>query len=141
MSTSDTMLMRPKRFHHVLPPLLLCLAWLVVHQLNFAQGVAWDGTRAAQRQVAQRVSRKREPTRSAQDEADEKAEVKSLTKRMKKAPSAKELIDVLDEAMGGPVFDFIHASAAYTRLVTLKKGVPATRGLGESGASQAARSS
>ena len=46
-ATSDTMLMRPRRFHHVLPSLLLCLAWLVVHQLNFAQ-----------RQVA-RFSRKR----------------------------------------------------------------------------------
>ena len=91
-----------------------------MHQLNFAQGVAWDGTRAAQRQVA-RFSRKRQPTRSAQEDADEKREVKRLTSRMKEASSAKELIDVLDEAMGGPVFDFIHASAAYTRLVALKR--------------------
>ena len=38
-----------------------CLASLVVfdavHQLSFVQGVAWYGTRAAQRQVAQRFSR------------------------------------------------------------------------------------
>jgi len=40
---------------------------------------------------------------------------------MKEAPSAKELIDVLDEAVGGSIFDFIHASAAYTQLVTLKR--------------------
>ena len=120
MATSDTMLMRPRRFHHVLPSLLLCLAWLVVHQLNFVQGVAWDGTRAAQRQV-ERFSRKRQPTRSAQEDADEKAEVKRLTVRMKKAPSAKELVKVLDAAMDGLYFDFIHASAAYTQLVTLKR--------------------
>ena len=120
MATSDTMLMRPRRFHHVLPSLLLCLAWLVVHQLNFVQGVAWDGTRAAQRQVA-RFSRKRQLTRSAQEDADEKAEVKRLTVRMKKAPSAKELVKVLDAAMDGLYFDFIHASAAYIQLVTLKR--------------------
>ena len=68
-----------------------------------------------------RFSRKRQPTRSAQEDADEKAEVKRLTVRMKKAPSAKELVKVLDAAMDGLYFDFIHASAAYTQLVTLKR--------------------
>ena len=85
------------------------------------QGVAWDGTRAAQRQVAQRFSRKPQPTRSVQEDADEKREVKRLTSRMKKAPSAKELVKVLDAAMDGLYFDFIHASAAYTQLVALKR--------------------
>ena len=121
MAPSDAMRRRPRRFHRAVPCLLLCAASLVVHQLNFVQGVAWDGTRAAQRQVAQRFSRKPQPTRSVQEDADEKREVKRLTSRMKKASSAKELVKVLDAAMDGLYFDFIHASAAYTQLVTLKR--------------------
>ena len=124
MATSDAMSRRPRRFHRAAPCLLLCAASLglfdVLHRLSFVQGVVWYGTRAAQRQVAQRFSRQRKPTRGEPDAYD-KAKVKRLTSRMKKAPSAKELINVLDEAMGGPVFDFIHASAAYTQLVTLKR--------------------
>ena len=39
---------------------------------------------------------------------------------MKKASSAKELVKVLDAAMDGLYFDFIHASAAYTQLAKRK---------------------
>ena len=61
MAPSDAVPGRPRRFRCAMPCLLLCLASLVVfdavHQLSFVQGVAWYGTRAAQRQVAQRFSR------------------------------------------------------------------------------------
>ena len=125
MATSVAMPGRPRRFHRELPCLLLCLASLVVfdavHQLSFVQGSGWSGHMAIQRQVTRRLGQKGQQTPGKQDVADDKAKVKKLTLGMKKARSAKELIDVLDEAMGGQFFDFIHASAAYTQLVTLKR--------------------
>ena len=99
MATSDAMPWRPRRFHRVVPCLLLYAAWLVVfdalHRLSFVQGVALHGTRAAQKQVAQRFSRQRKPTRGEPD-ADGKAEAKRLTSGIKKAYSAEKLIEVLD---------------------------------------------
>ena len=124
MATSDAMPWRPRRFHRVVPCLLLYAAWLVVfdalHRLSFVQGVALHGTRAAQKQVAQRFSRQRKPTRGEPD-ADGKAEAKRLTSGIKKAYSAEKLIEVLDGAVDGPIFNFFHASAAYTQLERLKR--------------------
>eukprot|EP00435_Cladocopium_sp_Y103_P050541 s243_g15.t1 len=118
MATSEAMPRRPRRFHHPLPCLLPCLAWLAVfdalHRLIFVQGFGWSGHMATQRQVTMRLGRKGQQTPGGSADTDDKAKVKKLTSRMKKARSAKDLIDVLDEAMGGPIFDFIHASAAYT---------------------------
>ena len=127
MATSDVMPRRPRRVHRAVPCLLLCAASLgqlffdVLHQLSFVLGVVWYGTRAAQRQVAQRFSQKGQQAPGEQGDTDDKAKAKKLTSGMKKARSAKELIDVLDEAVGGSIFNFIHASAAYTQLVTLKR--------------------
>ena len=125
MAASDAMPRRPRRFHHAMPCLvILCVAWLLfdaLHQLSFVQGSGWSGHMVIQRQVTRRLGQKGQQTAGEQDVADDKAKVKKLTLGMKKARSAKELMDVLDEAMGGPIFDFIHASAAYTQLVTLKR--------------------
>ena len=124
MATSDAMPKRPRCFHRVVPCLLLCAAWLVVldalHRLSFVQGVALHGTRAAQKQVAQRFSRQRKPTRGEPD-ADGKAEAKRLTSGIKKAYSAEKLIEVLDRAVDGPIFNFFHASAAYIQLERVKR--------------------
>ena len=46
---------------------------------------------------------------------------RQLTSQIKKTHSSKELIDVLKGAIDEKVFNFYHASAAYTQLVTLKK--------------------
>ena len=120
MAPSDAMRRRPRRFHRAVPCLLLCAASLVVHQLNFVQGVAWDGTRAAQRQVAQRFSQKGQQA-PGELNADGKVEARRLTSSIKKAYSAVKLIEVLDGAVDGPIFNFFHASAAYTQLARLKR--------------------
>ena len=111
--SSDVMPRRPRRFHRVVPCFLMCAAWLVVfdalHRLSFVQGVARYGTRAAERQVAQRFSRKRQQTPGQRDE-DGKSEARRLTKRV--LPAWK-VVGVLDWAM--------RASAAYTQLERLKR--------------------
>ncbi|CAL1138692.1 unnamed protein product [Cladocopium goreaui] len=124
MATSDAMPRRPRLFHRAVPCLLLCAAWLVVfdalHRLSFVQGVALHGTRAAQRQVAQRFSQKGQQARGELN-ADGKVEARRLTSSIKKAYSAVKLIEVLDGAVDGPIFNFFHASAAYTQLARLKR--------------------
>ncbi|CAL1138685.1 unnamed protein product [Cladocopium goreaui] len=126
MATSDAMPRRPRRFHRVVPCLLLCAASLgqlffdVLHQLSIVLGVVWYGTRAAQGQVAQRFSGTGQPTRGEPD-ADGKAKARRLTSGIKKVHSAEKLIEVLDRTVDGPILNFSHASAAYTQLVTLKR--------------------
>jgi hypothetical protein len=106
--------------------LLLCAASLgqlffdVLHQLSFVLGVVWYGTRAAQRQVAQRFSQKGQQAPGQRDE-DGKAEARRLTSSIKKVHSAEKLIEVLDWAVDDPIFNFFHASAAYTQLERLKR--------------------
>eukprot|EP00435_Cladocopium_sp_Y103_P047122 s243_g13.t1 len=125
MATSAAMPKQPTCFLRVVPCLLLCAAWWVVldalHQLNFVQGVAWNGTGAAQRQVAQRFSRKRQQTPGQRDE-DGKAEARRLTSNIKKMHSVEKLIEILDKAVDSPIFNCIHASAAYTQLERLNRG-------------------
>ena len=122
MATSDAMPRRPRCFHRVVPCLLLCAASLgqlffdVLHQLSIVLGVVWYG----QGQVAQRFSGTGQPTRGEPD-ADGKAKARRLTSGIKKVHSAEKLIEVLDRAVDGPIFNFFHASAAYTQLVTLKR--------------------
>eukprot|EP00435_Cladocopium_sp_Y103_P047612 s243_g14.t1 len=119
MATSVAMPGRPRRFHCVGPCLLLCLAWLVLfdalRQLSFVHG-----TRPSQRQVTQRCSQKGRQLPVEQDE-DSDAEARRLTSNLKKAYSAEKLIEVLDGAVDGPIFNFFHASASYTQLVRLKR--------------------
>ena len=50
-----------------------------------------------------------------------KAEAKRLTVRIREAKSADELVNTLAEAVDGPIFNYFHASAAYTRLVMWKR--------------------
>ena len=50
-----------------------------------------------------------------------KAEAKRLTVSMREAKSAEEFVNVLEEAVDGPIFNYFHASAAYTRLTMWKR--------------------
>ena len=51
-----------------------------------------------------------------------KAAVRKLTSQMKEdMKSAAELLDLLDKAVDGPIFDALHASAAYHSLATWKR--------------------
>ena len=52
---------------------------------------------------------------------DVDGEARKLTSNLKQATSAQKLREILDEAVDDPIFNFIHASAAYTQLVTLKR--------------------
>ena len=52
---------------------------------------------------------------------DADGEARKLTSNLKQATSAQKLREILDEAVDDPIFNFIHASAAYTQLVTLKR--------------------
>eukprot|EP00435_Cladocopium_sp_Y103_P058527 s243_g20.t1 len=100
-----------------MPCLVLCLAWLValdqLRQFSFVQGAT--GYQATKIRGSLRSNQQ------GQKEADPEVEARRLTSRIKKAYSAKKLIDILNEAADEPIFDFIHASAAYTQLVTLKR--------------------
>ena len=129
MATSDAMWRWPRRFHRAAPCLLLCAASLglfdVLHRLSFVQGVVWYGTRAAQRQVAQRFSRQRKPTRGELD-ADGKADARRLTSSIKKAYSAEKLIGSgWPDLQLFPCISCLHPAGK----VETGKG-PATKGLG-----------
>ena len=50
-----------------------------------------------------------------------KAEAMRLTVRIREAKSAEEFVNTLAEAVDGPIFNYFHASAAYTRLVMWKR--------------------
>ena len=120
MAPSDAVPGRPRRFRCGMPCLLLCAALLGLFDALHLQGVAWYGARAAERQVARRFSQKRQPTRGELD-ADGKAEARRLTSSIKRMLSAEKLIEVLDGAVDGPIFNFFHVSAAYTQLASLKR--------------------
>eukprot|EP00434_Breviolum_minutum_P041259 symbB.v1.2.036701.t1/scaffold5212.1/size29773/1 len=48
-------------------------------------------------------------------------EAKRLTIRMKEAKSVEEFVNVVEQTVDGPVFDYFHASASYHRLVMWKR--------------------
>ena len=50
-----------------------------------------------------------------------KAEAMRLTVRIREAKSAEEFVNTLAEAVDGPILNYFHASAAYTRLVMWKR--------------------
>ena len=86
---------------------LLCLATLAVQEqlvhVGFVQGVS---CRSSQQ---------------GQQEADPEVEARRLTSVITIANSAEKLMKILNLAMDEPIFNFIHASAAYAQLVTLKR--------------------
>ena len=86
---------------------LLCLATLVVQEqlvhVGFVQGVS---CRSSQQ---------------GQQEADPEVEARRLTSVITIANSAEKLMKILNLAMDEPIFNFIHASAAYAQLVTLER--------------------
>eukprot|EP00438_Fugacium_kawagutii_P028139 Skav213019 [mRNA] locus=scaffold2312:208801:210147:+ [translate_table: standard] len=104
---------------------MLCLTWLVVSHalssLSFVEGVTWGGQRAAKQQVTERFSEQRQSLPKNTLPAGKVAQMaKSLTTRIYRAESAYGLIIILDEAVDDPIFDFFHASAAYSGLAKWK---------------------
>ena len=57
--------------------------------------------------------------KSSNDSKD--AAARRLTRQMTEATSATELLNLLDEEVEGPIFNYFHASAAYHGLVTWKR--------------------
>ena len=102
---------------------LLCFEWLV--PLSFVQGRAWDGNWAPRRQLTVRLGQQLAGRPSSADR-----QAKILTSQITKATSARKLGNVLDEIVDGPIFDSIHASAAYKRLEAFKKRGPCDKGIG-----------
>ena len=93
---------------------LLCLVWLV--PLSFVQGRAWDGNQSARRLVTIRMVQRLPGKPSSADR-----QAKMLTSQIAKATSVQKLVSILDEVVDGPIFNSIHASAAYKRLEAFKK--------------------
>lgn len=86
-----------------------------LHLLGFVHCVSSGEHRLIAGQVGKRFSQ--QPPKNPGD----KAKAKRLTSEMKQAESAMELIDLLDVAIDCMIFNFFHASAAYTQLATLKR--------------------
>ena len=116
----------PRRFSPgcLLLPVLLCPTWLgawdQLRQNSFVQGLSWQWHGPIKGQVGERSGQNCHAL-SGKAEADVQAEARKLTSGLKKAMFAKNLIDILDGAVDDPIFNFIHASAAYTQLVTFKR--------------------
>eukprot|EP00438_Fugacium_kawagutii_P021949 Skav208045 [mRNA] locus=scaffold1124:6622:8034:- [translate_table: standard] len=104
---------------------LLCLTCLVacgaLSQPSFVQGTWWSGRRNVKRQVTERFGKRRGKLPNVPvEEDDARASSVERTSRIKNAPSAKALIEVLDEILDGP-FDFYQASSSYHSLATWKR--------------------
>eukprot|EP00435_Cladocopium_sp_Y103_P056765 s243_g19.t1 len=98
----------------------LCLLW---RHLSFVQAVSW-GHRATKGQVTERFGQRRlafsrKPEEDAESNAE--AEARRLMSSITKARSAKKLLEILDGAINGETLNFIHATAVYIQLATLKK--------------------
>ena len=105
----------------------LCLLWrMVSHEpdpLPFVQGNPWS--RAAKVQVTERCRQQHQAVSGRQLEADDKAKAKKLRSQLSSVESAKELIEILDEALDGPIFKRLQPSVAYSALAKLsdKRGL------------------
>lgn len=111
----------PRRFSRQCLP-WLCLVWLLVsdavgRHLSFVHG--WTGHRA--RQVTGRFSEEEPWSDVLTEDSPEEIAAKSLTTKIKHLESAKELINILHENLDDPIFNFYHATAAYSSLTTWKK--------------------
>ena len=91
--------------------------------LPFVQGNPWS--RAAKVQVTERCRQQHQAVSGRQLEADDKAKAKKLRSQLSSVESAKELIEILDEALDGPIFKRLQPSVAYRALAKLgdKKGL------------------
>ena len=104
------------RFLHCL--LQLCLACLVaceLRDLSFVPAASWVG------HGTKGKARKRSTQRFSQTRAIASGKARILTSKIKNAQSAKQLIQTLDGTVSRHIFNFFHASAAYTQLVSLKR--------------------
>ena len=95
-----------------------------LNSFSFVQSASWDLHRVIEGQGRKRFAPLCRAA-SGLPEADSKAEAKKLTVAVKWAPSAKKLLEIFDGAVDRAVFDFIMASAAYTRPAhfTKRRGV------------------
>ena len=84
--------------------------------LPFVTGVIWLRPRGATIQVRVEGSGGGESSNDSEDAA-----ARLLTSNIKQAKSATELLDLLDKKVDDPIFNKIHASAAFRNLVTWKR--------------------
>ena len=106
----------------LLLPVLLCLTWLVARgqrQNSFVQGVSWKWHGPTKGHLRERSGQNCQALSRKEEDVD--GEARKLTSNLKQATSAQKLREILDEAVDDPIFNFIHASAAYTQLVTFKR--------------------
>ena len=93
--------------------------------LPFVTGAIWHQPRDVTVQVKVREPRKKSRLppgsaggKSSNDSKD--AAARQLTRQITDAKSATELLSLLDEEVDGPIFNYFHASAAYSGLATWK---------------------
>ena len=91
------------------------LAMSGLNSFGFVQSASWDWQRASESQVSLRSARKRQAD-SEQPEEGSEAQAQQFTVAIKTAPTPQDLIETLDWVVDDTVFNFFHASAAYTRL-------------------------
>ena len=102
-----------------------------VDGLPFVTGAIWHGPRdvTVQMRMRERLGNYRPRSgsgggKSSNDSKD--AAARLLTSKIKQAKSATELLDLLDGVLHDPIFNYFHASAAYTSLATNWKGEKAS---------------
>ena len=86
-----------------------------LNSFGFVQSASWDWQRASESQVSLRSAPKRQAD-SEQPEEGSEAQAQQFTVAIKTAPTPQNLIKTLDWVVDDTVFNFFHASAAYTRL-------------------------
>ena len=91
--------------------------------LSFVTGAIWHQPRGVRVQVRVREPlRKNRPPPDGGGGTSSNAAARKLTSQMKEdMKSAAELLDLLDRAVDGPIFNSFHASAAYHSLATWKR--------------------
>ena len=99
--------------HCLLQLYLACLVACELQDLSFVPAASWVG------HGTKGKARKRFTQRFSQPQWDAGGEAKRLTSKIKNAQSAKKLIEALDGAVDSQVFNFVHASATYTRLASV----------------------
>ena len=99
-----------------------------VDGLPFVTGAIWHRTRdvTVQARVRERLRKDWPGSGSgggkSSNDSKMKAAARKLTSQMKEdMKSAAELLDLLDRVVDGPIFDALHASAAYHSLATWKR--------------------
>ena len=121
MTLSGTMPKHRRRFGTCLP--MLCLVQLCLTLLGFSPLTSFSFVHSASSDHQRKRFIQLRRAKSGQPEmpdSDNKADARKLTVAIKKASSAKKLIDILDETVDRPIFNFFHVSVVYSRLSDFK---------------------